>query len=224
MRVEKRTSDGDWRSLVGLLAAAEDAERKRLAEALHDDTLQLLAVANVELGTLRHVELEPGVLRRVARAEEMIRRASESLRLLVFDLYPPDLERHGLLAALEELTAQVFADDTFIELASDLEREIGASVIAAAFRIVQEALANVRRHAKASRVTIHLAHDGDDLVVTVRDDGVGFDATDVTMRAGHLGLRSMRERAESREGSLDVYRAVPSGTIVSLRLPDAAEP
>ncbi|MCU1492574.1 MAG: putative signal transduction histidine kinase [Acidimicrobiaceae bacterium] len=223
MCIDDRSGEIDRDTLIGLLADAEDAERRRLAEALHDDTLQVLAAANVELGIVRRRCSDPEVLRRVVDAEEMVRRASTSLRSLVFDLYPPDLESGGLVASLEALATRIFDDNTLTEIVSELRREICSDTLVVAYRITQEALANVRRHARAGHVWVCVGHEGDDLVITVRDDGIGFDSTDVAMREGHLGLRSMRERAESHHGWLEISRAAPSGTLVDLHLPDPAK-
>ncbi|MDA8290176.1 MAG: PAS domain-containing protein [Actinomycetota bacterium] len=207
--------------LLRRVAYAEDAERRRLAEALHDDTIQLLAAANMELGVLRRRVEDDSFARRVERVEHRVRQATRSLRSLVFELYPPDLVAHGLVAALPALAQRVFEDTgTETTIVDALVRPVGAEVRTTAYRIVQEALVNARRHACAAHVTVALAHEGETLVATIADDGVGIASDALADAPGHLGLRTMRERAESLHGSLAVRDASPRGVEIEVRLPD----
>ncbi|MCU1493083.1 MAG: putative histidine protein kinase [Acidimicrobiaceae bacterium] len=206
--------------LLDRVADAEDAERKRLAEALHDDTIQVLAAANMELGSLRRRTDDPENAARAERIEEKIRYASRALRSLVFELYPPDLDSGGIAAGLRALVTRIFDDETEVEIVDDLDRRLGAETRITAYRILQEALGNSRRHARASHVSIRLAHDGEQLLAIYRDDGIGFDPAAVNGLPGHLGLRTMLERATSHGGSILVRRGTPSGTEIELRLPD----
>lgn len=216
-------AEQERRRLLGRVADAEDAERKKLAEALHDDTLQVLAAANMELGSLRRRTGDPDAAARAERVEEKIRHATRALRSLVFELYPPDLEIGGLGAGLRTLMEQTFDDGTELNLVDDLSRRPGSETRFTAYRILQEALANARQHAKARHVSVRLAHEGDVLVATVRDDGIGFDAAEVSLRPGHLGLRTMRERAQSHDGSIEVRQMAP-GAEIELRLFDPPHP
>lgn len=206
------------RELLLRLAEVEDAQRKQLAEALHDDTIQALAAANVRLGAIRR-NCDPGTAAEVERVEGELRRASSSLRSLVFELYPASLEYGGLSAALGDLVESTFGEEVVTELVDARSRASRPATELTAYRILQEAVRNVRHHAHASHVSIRISHEGDDLVASVRDDGVGFDAGRAASRPGHLGIRTMTERAESRGGTLAVRRA-PVGTELVLHLPD----
>jgi len=207
------------RRLLVRLAEAEDAQRKQLAEALHDDTIQALAAVNMRLGAMRR-KSDPASAAEIQRVEDELRRASTSLRSLVFELYPASLEYGGLHAALEDLAEGTFGTEIETELVDERSRTSRPTTELTAYRVLQEALRNVGHHAHASHVRIRLGHDGDELVATVRDDGVGFDLESVRSRPGHLGVRTMFERTESRGGTLDIRRA-PIGTELVLRLPDA---
>jgi len=211
----------DRQQLLRRVADAEDAERRRIAEALHDDTIQILAAVNMDLGGLRRRSSDRALAERIERVEHRVRQATHALRSLVFELYPPDLVSGGLVAALPALAERVFEHTgTKTTIVNELRHAAGTEVRVAAYRIVQEALVNVRRHAQASRVKITLARDGEMFVATVADDGIGPGAPGAAGAPGHFGLRTMRERAESMQGSLTVRRAEPSGMEIEVRLPD----
>ncbi|MHB1598433.1 MAG: sensor histidine kinase [Acidimicrobiales bacterium] len=212
-------------ALLGLLDDAEDAERRRLAEALHDDTIQVLAAANVELGGLRRRTRDPATVHTLERIEGRVRAASQALRSLVFELYPPDLGVGGIASGLRTLVDRLFADqpDVVADVVDELRAPPHTATCASAYRVAQEALRNVAQHARASHVEVRLGSDGDMLVLVVRDDGVGIgvDPDDAARRPGHLGMRTMRERAERHGGALSVRRVQPSGTEIELRIPDS---
>jgi len=211
----------DRQHLLRRVADAEDAERRRIAEALHDDTIQILAAVNMELGSLRRRAADRDLAARVERVEHRVRQATHALRSLVFELYPPDLESGGLVVALPALADRVFENtEVRTTIVNGLHHRTGTEVRIAAYRIVQEALANVRRHARASSVRITLAHDGETFVATVTDDGRGFDESAAERIPGHLGLRTMRERAEAIQGSFALRPAAPTGVEIEIRLPD----
>jgi PAS domain S-box-containing protein len=216
-------AERERRRLLGRVANAEDAERKRLAEALHDDTIQVLAAANMELGSLRRRTEDGETATRAERIEEKVRHATRALRSLVFELYPPDLNSGGLGPGLRALGARVFDDGTKVVVDDELERRLGVETRITAYRILQEAIGNARRHAGARHIRIRLRLEDDVLLATMTDDGIGFDASEMTRRPGHLGLRTMLERAESHDGSLVVSRGEPTGTVIELRLPDQPE-
>ena len=209
------------RRLLGLLADVEDAQRKQLAEALHDDTIQVLAAANLELQGLRR-DVDVGAIERVKRIEAKVNRATSSLRSVAFELYPPDLESGGIVPALRNLAERTLEPSIEFELHDKLGREVRPMTLRTAYRVLNEALNNVHRHAHASGVSVHLTHDDDDLVITVRDDGVGFDLDGPWDSVGHLGVRTMLDRAGSQDGSLTIHQMSP-GTELTLRLPDRAD-
>jgi signal transduction histidine kinase len=217
-------AESERTALLAMLDEAEDAERRRLAEALHDDTIQVLAAANIELGALRRRSADPATVRSLEQVEARVRTASRSLRSLVFELYPPDLGSGGLASGIQMLADRLFRErtDVVVDIVDELPAPPHPTTCASVYRVAQEALRNVERHARASAVEVRLRAEADLLVLTVRDDGVGIgvDPDEAAARPGHLGLRSMRERAARHGGTLTIERADPSGTLIELRIPD----
>jgi signal transduction histidine kinase len=140
------------------------------------------------------------------------------MRALIFELRPESLETEGLVAALEKQAAALRARHE-IEVETTLCNEPEASPEAkeAVYRIAQEALHNTVKHARANRVEIRMDCGAERIDLEVSDDGVGFDAGGDF--PGHLGLRSMRERAERRGGTLQVETAPGKGTRLHARIP-----
>jgi signal transduction histidine kinase len=154
--------------------------------------------------------------------EEAVSSSLARLRTLVFDLRPAQLDDDGLAAALREYLAEAAGQGGFTaELRDDIEQEPPAEVRVIAYRICQEALTNVRVHARASRVEVRLEEARVGLLVSVADDGEGFDPDRVraTPRRGHVGLTSMSERATMADGWCRIDSAPGQGTTVRFWLP-----
>ncbi len=198
-----------------------EAERRRVARELHDEVGQVIAAVGVLLRTL---EQTPGSIphtldRELAATYGTIGQITESIARIVRDYHPADLVALGLEETLRT-HAQQFAQRhrLLLRLATSSTTDLLSDERALhVYRIVQEALANVARHARARRVSVNLTRRGHRLVVTVRDDGVGFDPA--STRAGGLGLVTMRERAALMEGTLDVRASRGKGTEVRLVVP-----
>lgn len=200
------------RDALRRVVAGQELERRRLARELHDETGQ--ALTSILLG-LRGVE-------ETANAEEMRAAASalrelvvatlQDVRRLAVQLRPKALDDFGLAAALERL-AQTFSETTgmHVELEAQLgEERLPSEVETTLYRIVQEALTNIVKHAEATRVSILLVRQATTATVVIEDNGRGFDTDDV--RAEGLGLVGMRERVELHEGRLTVESTPASGT------------
>src|SRR5262249_13200867 len=140
---------------------------------------------------------------KLERLEHEIEQAVERLRSMMFELHPPVLERQGLVAALEQYGVQWFSEDGVeFDLESQMPEEPPAEIRNLASRISQEALVNVRKHARAKRVKVFLNRDAEGIEVTIADDGSGFSADPPgSVTPGHLGLLAKRERAEMAGGS-----------------------
>ena len=197
------------------LRSAEQ-ERSRWARELHDETLQGLAA----LGVLLKSGLRAGgeTLERAAReAAEQVATEIANLRALITELRPAALDQLGLVAALEGLALrarEVEGLETALDVHVD-EATLDPDLRTAVYRLVQEALTNVGKHAGATRVAITVAEDAAALAVRVADDGRGFDAAQPT--AG-FGVTGMRERAALMGGTLDIVSS-SEGTVVSARIP-----
>jgi PAS domain S-box-containing protein len=218
----------DRRHLLGQLITAQEEERRRLAGDLHDDAIQSLTAARMHLSVLHH-QLErlaavPGAVdTALAHARDNLEQGLAAARTFLFDLRPPLLDSAGLEPALRQQLAKL-AERTGCktEMTWLLDERLDADLETVAFRVVQEALANVARHAAAATVWVQAERDGSDVVLQVTDDGVGFDPPAARERAaatGHLGLRSMAERIQTAGGSLEISSEPGGGTRVVLRLP-----
>ena len=206
------------------LLRSREEERARLARDLHDEPIQTLVGLNLQLGLLAApagADDPPlGESLSVMRAE--VRQVLGELRQLCAELRPPMLDTVGLGAALRDLARQFPARDSTIKLhlAPDEElQSLPEEVAVDLYRIAQEALANVARHASARQVAIRLAWQDSRLVLEVCDDGRGFVAPRVLgrlTRQGHFGLVGMRERVELIGGQFALESAPGRGTTVSV--------
>jgi len=214
------------RELLGRTIAAQEAERKRLSRDLHDDIGQ--ALTSVLLG-MRLVERSLGepdadlddARRRSAELRELVVDALRRARRLAFDLRPTVLDDIGLTPALDRLAAEV-TERTGLAIEVDVglapNERLGPETETVVYRVVQEALTNVARHAAATQVSVTVVELGDRVRILVEDDGIGFDVAARAPR-GHLGLDGMDERARLIDGVLKVSSTPGEGTTVLLEVP-----
>jgi signal transduction histidine kinase len=209
------------RKLVTRLVRAQEDERLRIAGDIHDDPVQKVVAASMRLQLIRKQVEDPEVRASLDKLLESIRSSIFSLRHMIFELHPSVLEHEGLAPALREHMARLEGELEFA-LEDDLGEEPSGETRIQLFRIAQEALANVRKHARARRVDIHLSQEDGGYKVQVRDDGVGFSPPQLLRSApGHLGLSSMRERAEMAGGWCKIHSLPDCGTTVEFWLPAA---
>jgi signal transduction histidine kinase len=204
---------------------AQEKERQRIARDVHDGLNQLLIGALLEL-TSGQKRIELGQLdaarESLESSQAILRSVEAEIRRVVHDLHPPMLEGLGLPAAIRRLCEQFesfsgVACRTFVD--GEPSRMPGQAEITV-YRIAQEALHNVLVHAQADKVEVDLLFDPDGLRLEVRDDGIGFDP-DIVRSApnGHIGMISMRQRAESLGGELQCESSTGFGTIVRALVP-----
>ena len=193
-------------------------ERQHLARELHDSVSQ--ALYSIVLGThaARKQLAQP---KQADSALEYVQHLSEAalaeMRALIFELRPDILEREGLAAALrKQVEALEVRHDLQAEYVEEGEPDVTFAVKQALYRIAQEVLHNITKHADAANVRITLLQTKYKVRLSVTDDGVGFDVQDFP---GHLGLKSMRERSTSLGGTLNVKSAPGQGTSVSVEIP-----
>jgi signal transduction histidine kinase len=200
---------------------AAESERRRWARELHDETLQALGGLNVLLkSAARSSDLD--VLRgAVVDATEHVSREIENLRSIITELRPAALDELGLAPALTTLAARVrTASGLEVETAIDIDRRLDGEQETVAYRVVQEALSNVVKHAQATRVGVSVVTADGELRIAVTDDGRGFDPGSPT---GGFGLMGMRERIDLAGGRLAIAPNDP-GTRVEVVLPAHARP
>ncbi|MCS0633010.1 PAS domain-containing sensor histidine kinase [Telluria mixta] len=219
---EKLTRSHDQlRQLSAALQTIREEERTHIARELHDDLGQLLASLRMDLTLLQHADGTPSESLRLMRGmEDNLLTAITSLRRIATNLRPRALDEGGLYFALLGLR------DDFIEryaipttlLADEAELRLDDTASTAIFRIVQEALTNIARHAQATRVMMNLFRLNSDLLITIRDDGRGIRPEDME-KAESLGLIGMRERVWAMKGEITIGADEPHGTRIDIVLP-----
>jgi signal transduction histidine kinase len=202
--------------------AAQEEERRRIAEDVHDDVVQVMAAVNVRLELLRRRLHDPAQQAIADDIQGTVDQAVKRLRTLIFDLSPPALDRYGLAAALRMKLEQFENEgslDSHLEAALSTEPEPVVRVLI--YRITQEALSNVRKHARASKVEVSMTEDDAGILVKIHDDGVGFAVPAAgDMQVGHLGFRTMGERAEGAGGWFNIESSPGAGSTVSFWVPN----
>jgi two-component system NarL family sensor kinase len=203
---------------------ASNDERRRIAGTLHDGVIQDLAGASyVVSGAAARSEAssEQGLATDLRGAADTVRRGISGMRTLLVDIYPPNLESSGLLAALEDRVTSLGARD--IDVLMDLDpaavRHLGPAQERLFYRVAHECLLNTIRHARARQVTLTLRDDQDAAVLEISDDGVGFDpaAAVADPAHGHFGLRVLTDLAHEAGAELHVASAPGAGSRWLLR-------
>lgn len=198
---------------------AQEAERLRVARGLHDEVGQVLTGVLLQLDSLRSSD-ETVREREIEETKQSVRQALEEVRRIARELRPEMLEHLGLVSALTELSRK-FADQSGIRVDRRFAEELpplSDEAEIAVYRVAQESLTNVARHADAKRVEVTLQPGVDSVVLRVVDDGRGLTDT-ATSQNGHTGLRGMRERAILVGGVLAIKRSEAGGVEVRLEVP-----
>jgi len=204
----------EQRELLGQLSEVEERERVLLAEAIHDDPMQLVIAVAMRLEILGMKS--DGLGAEIDELVGLLESAVERLRTLITALSPPDLAG-GLGPALRRLAEGIFiGTPTRVHLSSTALATLSTSGTDAAFRIFREALVNARKHARAANVELSVRQEGSRMMITLSDDGVGADSFDAG--PGHLGMMTMRARAAAEGGVLSVQSTPGHGTTLTLTL------
>lgn len=226
------------RRLATLVLAAQEEERRRIARELHDDTMQSMAamIMGIERGRQALAPESPdlaGAHQTLLRLEGLAVRSLDELRHLALDLRPSVLDDHGLPAALRwlaQMQKERFGLRSRLELHGDFGGEddpagrLPPPVETALFRIAQEALTNVARHAQAGQASVRLHRDAENVCAEIEDDGIGL-PEEPGSPPGHMGLFNMRERAALLGGTCTFARGASGrGTVVRVCLPLVESP
>jgi signal transduction histidine kinase len=206
------------RDTVRRVVAAQEEERRRLALELHDETGQALTSILLGLKAIGGAKSKEDAQQAEADVRTLVVQALQDVRALAVELRPSALDDFGLAPALERL-AHTFAERSGIEttVETHLEARLPAEIETTLYRVVQEALSNVVKHAAAEHVSVVVAQRGGTVAATVDDDGHGFD--EGAVRADALGLTGMRERLALVGGTLELESAPGSGTTVAAQVP-----
>lgn len=216
--------------LLRRILVAQEDERRRIAKELHDETLQdLIALAYAAEATLGEIPESANQPRlRIIWIKDQCVRISRELRRISYDLRPSMLDQLGLVPAVRWLAERISTESkvtTEVGIHGKVER-LDRQTESEIFRIVQEALTNVRKHSGATRATVTLTFSRESLEVAVMDNGRGFE-TGRSMRrlasTGHLGIIGMRERATAIGAHLVLRSDESSGTLLSMRVPRLAK-
>ncbi len=220
-----RAEQGEREALQARALDASGEERRRLAGSLHDGIVQdVSAAALLVAGAADQLRNRTGrrsaqdVADVLGEAATALRDSAGSLRSLLVEIYPPNLERAGLAPALADLAARLRPRgiDVRLDVPDHLDVPLDAATLL--FRAAQEALQNVAKHAGAHVVDVVVAASADHVVLEVRDDGVGFDLEEALSRprSGHLGLRVLTDLAQAGGASFEVQTAPGAGTRVRM--------
>jgi signal transduction histidine kinase len=211
------------RNLSRRLLGEQEAERARIARELHDDINQQLAILSIELDRLGTDQTQVHSAKRLSRAIETTQDISTSVRELAHGLHPSRLQLTGLVSSLDNLRRDLSPPHLPIGFCHrDVPQEIDQTIALCLFRVAQEALGNAVKHSDAGHISVDLSGEPPSLVLTIVDDGKGFDV-DGAPNAG-LGLISMRERVESVGGVLDIQASPARGTRLRITVPTQASP
>jgi PAS domain S-box-containing protein len=208
-------------ALLDRLIRVQEEERRRIANDIHDDSIQSMIAVGMRLHVLRSQVGAPDQVQSLARLATEVEAAVDRLRHLLFELRPAVLDEEGLAPALrlylEEMKAQVPLD---YRIDSRLGADPTPEARVLLYRIAQEALANVRKHARASYVELTLEEREKGFFLRIRDDGLGFALQEhPAPTPGHLGLVAMRERAAMAGGWLHLDSTPGAGTQVEVWIP-----
>jgi signal transduction histidine kinase len=213
---------GQRRELAQLLESAQEEERRRIAADIHDDPIQVMSAVDMRLQLMLEHPEHPHELGQLA---EDLRSAIDRLRNLLFELRPVALDLEGLSPAIEMYVDHAAKETGWSwEVVDELDGEPSAEARVAFYRIAQEAVRNVRKHANATHVEVRLASVDGGLLLRIKDDGEGFDPTEKPL-PGHLGLATTMERAELAGGWCRVTSGAGEGTTLQCWMPlGAADP
>jgi PAS domain S-box-containing protein len=206
--------------LLRLIVDAQEEERRRISRELHDQLGQELTALGLRVAAVKSsASLDKAARAALEGIEEVVRNIDNDVEFLVWELRPTGLDELGLTDALADYTARwsrYFGVPTHLH--TRLESRLAPEIETVLYRVVQEALNNIAKHARAKTVNISVERDGAQALLEVTDDGVGFDPASAREGKG-LGLVGMKERAALIGGSADVRSVAGTGTTISVRVP-----
>jgi two-component system, NarL family, sensor histidine kinase DegS len=203
-----------------------EEERRRIARDLHDGPAQGLTNISMRLDVIpRLLQTNPEMaIAELGRLNSRVVSAINDIRRLIYDLRPVAIDEVGLLSATREMIAKFDRETNTsfdLEVAPDVTPGIAPAKQVAVYRVIQEILNNMMKHAQATLIQVSFEQMGEDMVITLRDNGVGFDPTSIT--PGHYGMIGMQERAAFLGGQLDIRSELGKGSEFVLRIPSHSE-
>ena len=220
---ERLRTEHQLQSFAAQLITAQEEERRRISRDLHDDINQRLALLAIEMNNLENGPPLSGDHARLAfqSLAQRLAAISDDVRRMAYQFHSSILDDLCLSAALEQLTDQ-FSVRTGIKtvvVQQDMPEPLPREIASCLYRIAQESLVNVTKHARASRVELELTCDGHEVTLTIHDSGVGFDLEQIRVHPHGLGMINMRERVRSVHGRLEIRSVPGQGTRISVLIP-----
>jgi signal transduction histidine kinase len=224
MMTELANREARLRALIGKMAQIQDEERRLIGLDLHDGLTQLIISANMHLNTLNALigsRLDSEATQELDVGRTLVKQSIDEARKVIAELRPTVIEDFGLKEGLHRYVADICESNKWShEIIVNFEdMEIPPAVQAALFRIVQEAMTNIRKHALTSRVRVMLQVQDESLFLRVQDWGQGFDPSAFADDMSHLGLVSMQERAQMLGGSCQIQSKKGEGTTINVIIP-----
>ena len=223
---ERQRVEQERNQLLTRFVLAQEEERHRIARELHDQLGQQLTALRLTLETLGSQAVERTDLRaQVETLQELARQLDQDVAFRVWELRPTPLEDVGLRAALTNFVhnwSQHFAIRVQLHTAQSTDERLPSGVETMIYRLAQEALNNVAKHARADRVDIVLERNAEQLSLIIEDNGVGFDPSDTDTIGDGIGLTGMRERAALVGADFQIESTPSRGTTLIVRVPMAA--
>jgi len=214
------------RRLLAQAVRAQEEERKRISVDLHDSVAQWLAAASYRVQTVSMLLSGDGgqeARDELEVVEQTVDRSLKELRRVVVGLRPPALDELGLSHALRQSLEELKAGDVECRFSEEgVPVRLPSNTEIAIYRVVQEALSNVRKHAGATKVGLRIQFQPEEFRVEIRDNGKGFDLSrtlDSAVSVGHVGLAGMRQRVETLRGDIKIETSEGMGTSIILRFP-----
>ncbi len=207
-------------AIMSAMIEGQDNERKRIARELHDGLGQNLSAVKMSLASLEaqikrsNVELKNDIL---IRMKDVINGAIQEVRNISHDLMPDLLEQFGIVSAMDELSEKSSGENIKITFEPiDMRGRLNSRAETGLYRITQELISNAVRHSMAQNVHIQLINHGDSVVLSVEDDGIGFD---LKLRSKGIGLKNIESRVKLMNGELDIETTPGRGTLVTVEVP-----
>ena len=207
-----RKERNDKRAFAEALIFAQEGERKRIAQDLHDGIGQSLLLIKKQLESSHQNTLQN---------QQMITETLEEVRSISRDLHPFQLEKFGLTASINDIIQKIGkSTELFITKEMDeIDHRLSDKAEINLYRTIQEALSNIVKHAKASAAKVSIQARQDKIMVTIQDNGIGFDHELAIIHSKSLGLRTMHERISAIGGKFKVEKGAPKGTIIEIKIP-----
>jgi signal transduction histidine kinase len=214
-----REAEQRWRMLLAF-TRAEVEQRRRIAAAIQDETIQNITAASLRLEHIRRRLSDADDRELLVALQDILRQSIDGLRYLLSELRPPDPDHLGFVPAVYDSLQRLHnTTGATVKLDNTLSFELPAEAGLIAYRLIHEALTNVRRHAQAGDVRVQMRARNRGVDVVVEDNGIGFDPRAIGTQAGHLGLSLVKESAEIAGGWCNVDAAPGRGVQVEFWLP-----